>query len=184
MNNLADDQLVAEYKEGNDQALGLLYDRYYRILFNYLCGVLGNRESAEDILQETFCTLVRKLDLYQPRGKFKPYLFRIAYNLAVDRIRKDGRTPGTATPFLDDFYQEENNGNPLPEIEKTEILENTIRAVQKLSPEQRQVLLLKHFSGLTFREISEIMGIPLNTALGRMHYAIRNLRKLLSDHLK
>lgn len=187
-----DDVLIEEYRKGSIQALGCIYDRYSKPLMGYLLRLLGNRDEAEDLLQETFCRLVEKLDYYQARGQFKAYIYRLAHNLAIDFVRRRKFVEHPAfsenqTEALEQLLagQCSETGNPFPdpaeEAQKQQAIERLVMAVRQLPEEQKQVVAMKHYSGLSFREIAEILGIPLNTALGRMHYAIKNLRKLLSE---
>ncbi|MCD4784306.1 MAG: sigma-70 family RNA polymerase sigma factor [Candidatus Eremiobacteraeota bacterium] len=186
MEKFDDDKFIAKYREGDLSALGVLYDRYSGPLYGYLMRITGSREEADDILQDTFCKLIEKLERYHPRGKFKSYIFRIAHNLAIDNLRKrrfreDGDmehyekriTTCAANPGI-------SPKDPAQEVVEREIVEKLKSAIDKLPDEQKQVLIMKHYSGMKFREIAEAMEIPLNTALGRMHYALRYLRKMLA----
>lgn len=192
MENLKDDQLIDRYRQGEVEALGQLYDRYGVKLYGYFIRLTGSRNGSEDLLQETFCRLIEKLDRYQPRGQFKAFLFRMAHNLAVDRMRAwkfrdESDSLDKDRQNKEDFMtgQSIKMGldcpDPAEETEKMELEARLREAIDQLPPEQRQVLVMKHYTDLTFREVAEAVGIPLNTALGRMHYAILNLRKFLSD---
>jgi RNA polymerase sigma-70 factor (ECF subfamily) len=187
-----DDELIGEYRNGSIQALGVVYDRYSKPLYCYLLRLLGNKDEAEDLLQETFCRLVEKLDYYQTRGQFKAYIYRLAHNLAIDYVRRRKFVEHPAfsenqTEKLEQLLagQASDVGNPFPdpaeEAQKQQTIERLVLAVKQLPEDQKQVVAMKHYSGLSFKEIAEILGIPINTALGRMHYAIKNLRKLLAE---
>jgi len=192
MEKLDDDKLIANYKDGDLSALGVLYDRYSGPLYSYLIRITGSGNEANDILHDAFCKLIEKLERYHPRGKFKSYIFRIAHNLAIDRIRR--RKFRDAGDYLkNDMEQYEKTittraanhdvtpRDPSHEVEEMEIVVRLKLAISKLPEDQKQVLIMKHYSGMKFRDIADVMGIPLNTALGKMHYALRNLRKFLSD---
>ena len=192
MEKLNDDQLVEKYREGNLEALSVLYNKYSGQIYGYLYRMTGNREEAGDLVQDTFCRFIEKIHRYSPRDRFKSYLFRIAHNLAIDHLRRRKFVANNNSGNEDMEYHEkilteqqarlkDTSDDPVDKVEDLEKLSRLGEAIVKLPDEQKQVLVLKHFSGLTFREISEMIGIPLNTALGRMHYAIRNLRKMLSD---
>lgn len=192
MEKFDDDKLIARYREGDLSALGVLYDRYSGPLYGYLMRMTGSREEADDILQDTFCKLIEKLERYHPRGKFKSYLFRIAHNLAIDSLRRQKFREDSPSLKSDMQHYEKtittraaNPGitpkDPAQEVEEREIVGRLKSAIAELPEEQKQVLIMKHYSGMKFRDIADVMEIPLNTALGRMHYALRNLRKILSD---
>lgn len=195
MEKLCDDRLIEEYKNGSSEAMGILYDRYSGILYGYLSRMMGNRDEAGDLVHDTFCRLIERLDRYRAQDQFKAFLFRIAHNLAVDNLRKrkyfqsdksENDQVEQREKMLTEQRKKSTNGsdNPADKVEEKEVLERLGAAIVQLPEDQKQVLLMKHYSGMTFREIADIVGIPLNTALGRMHYAIRNLRKTLDDLLQ
>ena len=195
MEKLCDDRLIEEYKNGNSEAMGILYDRHSGALYGYLLRMMGNRDEAGDLMHDTFCRFIERLDRYRSQDQFKAFLFRIAHNLAVDSLRRrkyflNDKSENNQSEHQEKILTEQRkkNGrgsdNPADKVEEKEVLERLGAAIVELPEDQKQVLLMKHYSGMTFREIAEIIGIPLNTALGRMHYAIRNLRKLMDDLLQ
>ncbi len=195
MEKLCDDRLIEEYKNGSSEAMGILYDRYSGALYGYLLRMMGNRDEAGDLLHDTFCRLIQKLNRYTAQDQFKAFVFRIAHNLTIDSLRRrkyflsdksDNDNVEQREKLLTEQRNKSVNGsdNPADKVEEKEILDRLGAAIVQLPDDQKQVLLMKHYTGMTFREIADITGIPLNTALGRMHYAIRNLRKRLDDLLQ
>lgn len=186
----SDDELVRLVKNGNAAAFDRIIDRYYKMLFNFLLKMLNSREDAEDALQETFLRAAVGMEKYRMQGRFKSWLFTIANNLAVSKIRERGRRKIFFQ--FKSFQNEPDYSNPaenLPDesrepaksAENRELAGLLDDAVLALPLEQRQVFLLRHVSELSFNEISESLNIPLNTALGRMHYAMKKLKKTLGD---
>lgn len=195
MEKLCDDRLIEEYKNGNQEAMGILYDRHSGALYGYLLRIMGNTDEASDLMQDTFCRFIEKVNRYKSQDQFKAFLFRIAHNLAVDSLRRrrfilNDKSENDQAEHREKMLTEQekkNSGssdNPADKVEEKEVLERLGAAIVDLPEDQKQVLLMKHYTGMTFREIADIIGIPLNTALGRMHYAIRNLRKQLDDLLQ
>lgn len=190
MKQLDDDTLISLFGKGETDAFETLFQRYRGPVFNYLYGLVTHREAAEDIFQETFMRLLKSLKRYKACDRFVSYLYRIAFSAAMDYLRKKGSTKELS--LVD--YEEKgitfsdpagNNGSSTAHtVEKNMEREAVRRAIAGLPLEQRQVLLLREYGGLSFREISDLVGCPLNTALGRMHYAIRNLRKALEPEVQ
>ncbi len=192
MRDYSDDELAALVKDGSAGAFDLIIDRYYRMVFNYLLRVLANREDAEDALQDVFIKVAGSMAKYRMEGKLKSWVFTIASNAAITKIRQRKRR----RVFRGFIYgpeggEEENpvdriadeSFEPAKTASNNEIRRILESAVDSLSFDQKQVFTLRHFSGLSFKEISELLGVSLNTALGRMYYANKNLRKILGDEL-
>lgn len=190
MQQLDDDSLVEEYRKGKTEAFEMLYTRHAPRLFTYLLTLVRERGAAEDLLQESFIRLIRSLPRYKEQGKFKAFLYRVATNLARDRFRKreskeetlgemeGGDRSGGITVDASMGPPPESVGEHLVRREEEEQLRSAIRSLPEA---QRKVIFLKIYSGLTFREIAEILNCPLNTVLGRMHYALSHLRKELGS---
>ncbi len=185
-----DDELVRLARSGCAWAFDRIVERYHRPLFNFLLRMLKNREDAEDVLQEVFIRAAGGIKKYRPESRFKSWLFTIANNLAVSRLRKNKRRK--ILGFVRTGEQESEAENPVYSIpdetyepgraaERAELEAVIEKAVESLPPEQKQVFLLREYSGLSFREIAEILNIPLNTALGRMHYAYSKLREAFKE---
>ncbi|MBI3928430.1 MAG: sigma-70 family RNA polymerase sigma factor [Armatimonadetes bacterium] len=166
----SDDELVNDYLGGSTPAFEELYNRYARKLFSFLVVEVG-RTWAEDLLQETFSRVLSSLPRYRPQGKFSAYLYRIARNLARDRQR---------ITFRDvPLEQLEPGALSRSEID-LELERASVRsALKSLSFEQRQVVLLREYLGLSFKEIANLIGRPIGTVLSQMHRAMASLKQRL-----
>jgi RNA polymerase sigma-70 factor (ECF subfamily) len=190
MKQLDDDTLISLYGKGETNAFETLYQRYRSQVFNYLYGLVTNREAAEDIFQETFMRLLKSLKRYRACDRFVSYLYRIAFSAAMDYLRKKGSMKELSLVEYEEKGISISDGFDGNESSTAQIAERNLereavrKAIAKLPLEQRQILLLREYGGLSFREISDLVGCPLNTALGRMHYAIRNLRKALEPEIQ
>ena len=186
LNQLADDMLVALYSNGENKAFDELLSRYQSKLFNYIYFVVRNQELAEDIFQETFVKAIVTIQQgrYTADGKFGAWLTRIAHNLVIDSFRQE-RNENTVSN--DDSEVDLLNNAELCEdnVEMQMINDQTLndvrRLVNALSDEQREVVYMRFYQDLSFKEIAEITGVSINTALGRMRYAILNMRRLAQE---
>lgn len=166
---ISDDQLVLEYLEGRVGAFDELYDRYSRRLLSFLNGEVGS-VWAEDLLQETFSRLLTSLDRYRPSGKFSAYVYQIARNLARDRQRCVFRD----MPISD---LETNHHPDLVDHIEYRLDSAWVRnALKNLSTEQKEVVLLREYAGLSFKEIANVIERPVGTVLSQMHRALKTLR--------
>jgi RNA polymerase sigma-70 factor (ECF subfamily) len=180
-----DQELIRLYLEGNEACLEMLIKRHKRKVFTAIIMIVHDRYIAEDIFQETFIKVVKTLKggKYNEEGKFLPWVMRIARNLSIDYFRRSKRMPKITTSDGEDVFRtihiaEENREDKMIRMQK----EQTIRDLIKLLPEeQREVIILRHYAELSFKEISEITQVSINTSLGRMRYALNNLRKLISE---
>ncbi|MCS6824378.1 MAG: sigma-70 family RNA polymerase sigma factor [Cytophagaceae bacterium] len=183
---LSDTDLVSLYMNGNEEAFAALVKRCQSKVFTTIYLIVKDRGHAEDLLQETFFKVIRKLKSgdYNNEGKFIQWVCRIARNLAIDSFRRNKRYPMTdvdEVPKLQnslDFSEES--------IEALRIKNETHtllqKLIEKLPENQREVLIMRHYAEMSFQEIAEETGVSINTALGRMRYALINLRKLLKTH--
>lgn len=187
--------VIARAQAKDASAFDELLERYGRRLYGYFYRALGRRADAEDLLQETFVRLVGTIAQYRHEGRFEPWLFRIATNLVRDRIRRsrasreisprlagpdDGRSLGQ---MLETHGESREDGrSPMDRLASAEELDQLGRAIHALPEPERMVILLRHFSELPFREIAEIMGTPLGTALARAHRGLARLRELMTFH--
>ena len=179
-NEMSDAHLVRAYRSGDDSAFETLYRRYERPLFSFILRFVGNRESAEDLIQLIWMKVLKGLPGYRERDKFGSWLFGIANNCCIDHVR------GNARKQIDDLVSSDKM-DQIPDIDPEPeggLMQNELNAclhlaIQELPDEQKQVVLLRLYSELPFKEIARIAGSSLNTVLGRMHYAVRNLRKTL-----
>jgi RNA polymerase sigma-70 factor (ECF subfamily) len=178
--------LIEKARRGSSTALYQLVEPYYRSLYGFVYRTIGDRQWAEDLVQETLLRVIERIGGFV-QGNFRAWLFTIARNLCVDFFRAQKKTVSLETELDGPESKQEIKDiiadiSKLPEEELEEKLLRTKlqQAIARLAYEQREVLLLRVYSGLTFREIAELVGCPLNTALGRMHYALKNLRRQLS----
>ena len=188
MEHLPDEALVAAYIDhGDERAFRLLVERHQDRIFGYLVGMVRDREVASDLFQETFLRAIaamqKRRGSYEKQGRWLGWVMRIARNAALDHLRSrkkwqdvdSGDEEGTS--FFERLPDEGPDATIL--LDTAERVAELREAIEKLPPEQREVVLLRHESELTFREIAEITDVSINTALGRMRYALINLRKIL-----
>jgi RNA polymerase sigma-70 factor (ECF subfamily) len=170
----SDASLIKAYAAGDVAAFEELYMRYEGRLFGYILGMVGEREEAEDLFQETFHKILRSLGSYRERGSFRSWLFTVASNLCRDHLRHRSRR----TPVVPELVPLASPAaDPSRALENEETMRTLSRLVDQLPDDQREVVLLRTRSGLPFREIARLQGCPLGTALGRMHLAVKRLRK-------
>jgi RNA polymerase sigma-70 factor (ECF subfamily) len=182
------DEILRRAARREPEALGQLVDMYSTRVFGLLYRLTGSRAAAEDLLQDTFLRVVRMIDRYQHVGKFEPWLFRIAANLARDRARQAARHAppiSTAELPLDDGRVRAARGgaadDPAVLMARSDTAERLADCLCQLSEAEREIILLRHYSGLSFREIADLLGIPLGTGLARAHRALQRLREMLAD---
>jgi len=184
--NLVDGQLLDLYRTGNEEAFEVLVNRHKDRVYTTAYLIVKDRYRAEDLMQETFIKAINtiKQGKYNEEGKFLPWLLRIAHNLAIDSFRKDKRYP---TIVMEDGG---NIFNSLAFAEGTfedkQIKEDTHdllkRLIKELPDSQREVLIMRHYMDMSFQEIADATDVSINTALGRMRYALINLRKKMDRH--
>jgi RNA polymerase sigma-70 factor (ECF subfamily) len=185
------DRLLRRARRRDPQALHQLVDMYSARVFGLLYRLTGSRETAEDLLQETFLRVVRTIPEYRHGGKFEAWLFRIAANLARDharRLRRHGRPvalegPGRTGESGGSGLVDAGRPDPVAELLKKEAEQRVSAVLQGLSEAEREIILLRHFSELSFREIAELLDIPLGTALARAHRALKRLKAALSEEV-
>ncbi|MCS6916660.1 MAG: sigma-70 family RNA polymerase sigma factor [Chitinophagales bacterium] len=179
---VSDEQLVRQYVQGDEAALELLIRRHRQRVFGAIYMFVRDRYLAEDLFQDTFMKAIRKLraGAYQEEGKFLPWILRIAHNRCIDYYRKTQRTPAVVTTDGYDLFEVLNLSGPAAdrELMKTQSHQAVRELVERLPAEQREVVILRIWADLSFKEIAELTGVSINTALGRMRYALINLRKL------
>lgn len=183
---LTDDMLVARYSEGDNKAFDELLARYQSKLFNYIFFIVRNQEVAEDLFQETFVKAITTIQQgrYTASGKFGAWLTRIAHNMIIDGFRQD-RNENTISN--DEFEVDLLNDADLCDdnVEMQMINEQTLsdvrRLVDALPDNQREVVYMRYYQDLSFKEIADITGVSINTALGRMRYALIGMRRLAEE---
>ena len=185
------DRLLRRARRRDSQALHKLVDMYSARVFGLLYRLTGSHETAEDLLQETFLRVMRMIPEYRHGGKFEAWLFRIAANLARDHARRvrrrghpltldgSGREDEPGSPQLADAAQLDPSG----ELLRTEAGQRLGEVLCELPEMDREIILLRHFSELSFREIAELLDIPLGTALARAHRALKRLRAALGEEV-
>lgn len=186
MNTMTDYELARLYEEGKDKAFDELLKRYQGQVYTYLAFLVKNETLAEDLLQETFAHVIIAIrsHKYQTTGKFGAWLIRIAHNIAIDNTRGAG---AGRTVSKDEFSQTILNNISFSEAScESSIIENQeasrIRELLYFLPEaQREVVLMRFYEDMSFKEIADATGVSINTSLGRMRYALINLRKLIGD---
>jgi RNA polymerase sigma-70 factor (ECF subfamily) len=168
-----DAELISAYSGGRDKAFEILFSRYKNALFSFILRFIGDRDDAEDLFQQTWLKVLNGLRCYRERGTFAGWLFGIANNCCVDLVRKRSKIPDSIVS-PDELPA---RGTPLTSLEAKEKRQWLKNAVHQLPVEQRQVVLLRVYGELQFNEIAQIVEAPLNTVLGRMHYAVQNLQR-------
>ncbi|MFV0470316.1 MAG: sigma-70 family RNA polymerase sigma factor [Dysgonomonas sp.] len=184
---MTDEELVQSYSIGDNNAFDCLLYRHKRTIFNYILFIVKNKELTEDIFQETFIKAIVtiKQGRYTENGKFRAWITRIAHNLIIDHFRqeKNENTISNDEVQVDLF----NNMSLSDDTIEDKLISNQITAdirklVQFLPDNQREVLEMRYYQDMSFKEISETTGVSINTALGRMRYAILNMRKMAEDN--
>ncbi len=182
---MSDQDLIQQYLSGNSVAIEKLINRHRSKVFTYIVLVVKNQQLAEDIFQDTFIKVIRSLvdGKYKDNGRFVSWVIRIAHNLIIDHFRKEKQIN---TLSNDDYEADIFNSKKFSDqnIEdlmiRDQITTDVRQLIDELPDEQKQVILLRHYGGLSFKEIADQTDVSINTALGRMRYALINLRKLLA----
>ena len=187
LNQLTDDMLVALYSKGENKAFDELLSRYQDKLFNYIYFVVHNQELAEDIFQETFVKAIVTIQQgrYTADGKFNAWITRIAHNLVIDSFRQERNenTVSNDEGEIDLFNNAELcDDNIEMQMVNDQTLNDIRRLVDALPDNQREVVYMRYYQDLSFKEIADITGVSINTALGRMRYAILNMRRIAQEN--
>ncbi len=185
-NTLTDNELIARYQAGDESALKYLVLRYERRLFSYIMASVKNKELAEDIFQDTFIKVINTIRSgnYQEEGKFFQWIMRIANNLKIDYFRKMQRMPILETDEDFDIFTVLNNREESVEdkIIKEQTYSDLTHYVEYLPEDQKEVLKMRIYMDYSFKDIATLTNVSINTALGRMRYALINLRKIMKKH--
>ncbi|MDA0355949.1 MAG: sigma-70 family RNA polymerase sigma factor [Bacteroidetes bacterium] len=180
-NETTDAVLVSAFIKGDDLAIKLLIERHRSRIFNFIYSKVSNRDISEDIFQDTFLKVIRtvKSKRYNEEGKFVPWVMRIAHNLVIDHFRKQNRIPVQRNSSEFDVFSmiSDSTLNAENKIIKDQVELDVVKLLDVLPNDQREVLEMRLFKDMSFKEISEQTGVSINTALGRMRYALINLRK-------
>lgn len=182
LNNLSEQELVQHYLKGNTNALSILISRYKDKIYTSIYLLVKDKYQAEDIFQEVFIRIIDSLKAkgYSNEGKFLPWALRIAHNLCVDHFRKIKRTPKITTSDDRDIFEVLNFSEPNAETRliQSQRHEKVRKMIDLLPEDQREVIILRHYGDLSFKEIASITKCSTNTALGRMRYGLINMRKM------
>ena len=186
LQQLDDAVLVSDYIKGNERALEVLVLRHKLKIYNFIYSKVFDRDTAEDIFQETFIKVIKTLKrgVYNEEGKFLPWVMRIAHNLVIDFFRKNNRIPTFDNNEEYDIFQLISDGSPTAErsMIDEQVVEDLQKLIVELPEDQKDVLTMRLYKDMSFKEIAESTGVSINTALGRMRYAIINLRKMIDEH--
>ncbi|MFB0939012.1 MAG: RNA polymerase sigma factor (sigma-70 family) [Candidatus Azotimanducaceae bacterium] len=181
-----DSVLVSDYINGNEKSFEILISRHQQRIYNFIFSKVLDRDITEDVFQDTFIKVIKTLKKgkYNEEGKFLPWVMRIAHNLVIDHFRRNKRMPTFKNTDEFDIFSVLGDGELNAEklLVKEQILSDVRRLIDELPEDQREVLMMRMYKDMSFKEISENTGVSINTALGRMRYALINLRKLIEKY--
>ncbi len=185
MNSLQDHQLIQMFLDGNSEALSSLIERYKDKIFTSIYLLVKDKYLAEDIFQDTFIKVIDTLNSgrYKDEGKFVPWVMRIGHNLCVDHFRKVKRTPTIKTSDDHDIFEVLNfsEAGVDEKIMQGQSHERVGKMLDMLPEDQKEVIVMRHYAELSFKEIAKLTDCSINTALGRMRYGLINLRKMMIE---
>ncbi len=181
---MSDQELIQQFLSGNKEGIEKLINRHKSKVYTYIVLVVKNQQLAEDIFQDTFIKVIRSLidGKYKDNGRFVSWVIRIAHNLIIDHFRKEKQinTLSNDDYEADIFNSKKLSDQNIEDVMIKEQITNDVRQlIDELPEEQKQVILLRHYGGMSFKEIADQTDVSINTALGRMRYALINLRKLI-----
>ena len=179
---LSDQELVKNYLNGDNASFEILLTRHKSRVFAFIMSKIKNRDLSEDIFQDTFIKVINSLQKgkYNEEGKFLPWMMRISHNLVIDHFRKEAKMRKVRPTVEFDIFDVLDDGNKNQEevMMQTQVHADLKVLIEQLPKDQKEVLKMRYFEDLSFKQISELTGASINTALGRMRYALINLRKL------
>ncbi len=186
LHNRSDYELVKQFVNGNNSSIEQLINRYRTRVYTYILLIVKNQHLAEDLFQDTFIKVIKSLldGKYKENGKFLSWVIRIAHNLIIDHFRKNRQLNAVSREDIqvDIFNSRKFSGiNIEDRLIYNQITRDVKNLVDELPQDQKEVILLRHYCGLSFKEIAEHTNVSINTALGRMRYALINLRKLIKE---
>ena len=183
---ISDALLVKKYVEGDENALTVLINRHQSKIFGFIYSKIPDRDISNDIFQDTFIKVIKTLKSksYNEEGKFLPWVMRIAHNLIIDHFRKNKKMPmfreteefSIFSIMSDDSLTIENK------IIQSQVEADLRKIIEELPSDQKEVLIMRMYQDMSFKEIAEVTGVSINTALGRMRYALMNIRKVIEKH--
>ncbi|WP_299667556.1 sigma-70 family RNA polymerase sigma factor [uncultured Polaribacter sp.] len=183
---ISDSILVSDYISGKEASLAILIKRHQQRLFSFIYSKVQDKDITEDVFQDTFIKVIKTLKKgnYNEEGKFLPWVMRIAHNLVIDHFRKNNRMPSFKNTDEFDIFSVLNDGtlNAEKQLIQEQIYNDVRELINELPEEQKEVLVMRMYKDMSFKEISENTNVSINTALGRMRYALINMRKLIEKH--
>ncbi|MHA7944099.1 RNA polymerase sigma factor [Formosa sp. 3Alg 14/1] len=183
---ITDAVLVSDYIKGNEQALETLIIRHKQKIYGFIYSKVYDRDVAEDIFQDTFIKVINTLKLgnYNEEGKFIPWVMRISHNLVIDYFRKNNRMPkfDNSGEFSIFSVLSDSSLNAEKQLIKDQVETDVRRLIEELPEDQKEVILMRMYNDMSFKEISDKTGVSINTALGRMRYALINMRKMIEKN--
>ena len=183
---ITDAVLVSNYISGDENSLAILIKRHKQKVYSFIYSKVFDKDVTEDVFQDTFIKVIRTLKLgkYNEEGKFLPWVMRIAHNLVIDHFRRNNRMPkfDNSNDFNIFSVLSDSALNAEKSIIKNQVEEDIRRLIEELPADQKDVLVMRMYNDMSFKEISENTGVSINTALGRMRYALINLRKVIEKH--
>ena len=184
--SLSDSTLISQFNSGNSQSFSILVDRYQKRVYGFIFSKVKDAELADDVFQDTFVKVIKNLRLgkYKDEGRFLSWVMRIAHNIIMDHFRKINRLPKHESKHedldvLDRLIEQSSSVEDL--MIETQIHDDLSILIDELPQTQKEVLRMRLFQEMSFKDIGEQTGVSINTALGRMRYAILNLRKLIEE---
>jgi RNA polymerase sigma factor (sigma-70 family) len=184
-NAVSDHELIGKYIAGHESSLEILVRRHQNRVFAYILMIVKDKELAEDLFQDTFIKVINTIrsGQYKEEGKFIQWVMRIAHNLIIDYFRKSKRIPVVENKSEYDVFDKVRI--PVESVEERMVSEqihkDVKRLIEYLPKEQKEVLVMRHYGDMSFKDIAEVTNVSINTALGRMRYALINLRKLVKE---
>lgn len=184
--NIPDALLVKNYVAGDESALATLIERHQSKIYGFIYSKVSDRDVSDDIFQDTFIKVIKTLksNSYNEEGKFLPWVMRISHNLVIDHFRKNKKMPMfRETEEFSIFSIMSNNEQTIENQMITDQVESDLkRLIEELPDDQKEVLVMRMYQDLSFKEIADLTGVSINTALGRMRYALLNLRKVIEKN--
>jgi RNA polymerase sigma-70 factor, ECF subfamily len=178
--------LVKNYIAGDESALATLINRHQSKIYGFIYSKISDRDLSDDVFQDTFIKVIKTLksNSYNEEGKFLPWVMRIAHNLIIDHFRRNKKMPMfRETEEFSIFSIMSDNSSTIENQMITEQVEKDLKKlIEELPNDQKEVLVMRIYQDLSFKEISELTGVSINTALGRMRYALMNMRKVIEKH--
>ncbi len=183
---ITDAVLVSNYIKGDESSLSMLIKRHKQRIYSFIYSKVLDRDITEDVFQDTFIKVINTLKrgAYNEEGKFLPWVMRIAHNLVIDHFRKNNRMPKFDNSGEFSIFSVLSDGdlNAEKKLIKSQVEEDVRRLIEELPEDQKRVLVMRMYNDMSFKEISEKTGVSINTALGRMRYALINMRKIIEKH--